>query len=105
MIPSTRQLIQQIKQAMNSLAPGLYRKLEVNGELEDYAEQKAEAMLAEFGEQAGQVMMQVMSEKANLGAQERVQQATSAERRIWEGIVANHLEFPAETTTASSRAS
>lgn len=104
-IPSTSQLIQQVKQAMQMLAPGLYQQLKATGELETYAERKAEAMLAEFDEQFGPAWLETISEKANLGAMERVQAATSAQQRIWASVLANHLEFPEETTTASNRTS
>ena len=104
-IPSTGQLTQQVKQAMQMFAPEMYRRLEASGELERYAEQKAETMLNEFSEQFGPVWMETISAKANLGAMEGIQAADSAQRQIWEKVVANHLVFREETTTASSRAS
>ena len=104
-IPSTRQLTQQVKQAMQMLAPDLYRRLEASGELEAYAEQKAETMLEEYSQEFGPLWLESISEKANLGVMEGIQAADSAQRQIWEKVVANHLEFPEETTTASNPAS
>jgi transposase len=90
-----------ILQALQSQNPGLYRELEQANQLQAFAENRAEEALAAFDAAMAPERTKLL--KSNLGALERVQAETSAQRRVWASVLPTFLEFqpPPETTESN----